>query len=184
MATHTDATPLSRVPSNYQALLDELGTGENPHSARTLKDHLIGTWAMLDEWGAAEPVAAAGLFHSIYGTISYRLQSTTFEDRARVAKRIGERAERLAWLFCVTDRSGFFFQLNAAEPTLWNFVANELIDVTQDELTDLIEIEVANLIEQIPVERATSRTVARFRQMRAGRRPTVSERSTDDGRVR
>ena len=72
-------------------LLDALGTGENPHSRRTLKDHLIGTYDLLVDWGSENHVALGGLFHSVYGTQVYRIQSEDLSNRSRIAAAIGGR---------------------------------------------------------------------------------------------
>ena len=40
-----------------------------------------------------------GLFHSIYGTQYYKVQSADLADRKRIAEVIGPQAEELAFLF-------------------------------------------------------------------------------------
>ena len=96
------------IKREYLDLLLELNTDENPPSGGGLLDHLRGTHDFLEAWGNAQPVCLGGLFHSIYGTQSYKTESATLEDRQRICEVIGERAERLAYLFCVTNRQAFF----------------------------------------------------------------------------
>jgi (p)ppGpp synthase/HD superfamily hydrolase len=109
--------------------LDELGAHRTRHSGRTLFDHLKGVHDLLRDWGNDHEVCVAGLFHSIYGTHSFKHQSTA--DRDKVRSMIGERAEDLAHRFCsATDRPLFA----------------SIEDKQRRE--DLIEIEAANLIEQ------------------------------------
>lgn len=112
-----------------------LGADHVGHSGRSLFDHLVGTFDLLRAWGASRDVALAGLFHSIYGTKTFRHQCVepTVENRDLIAHFIGERAELLAYIFCTSKRSGFL-EMGHHE-------------ASQD-LKDLLEIEAANLLEQ------------------------------------
>jgi hypothetical protein len=117
-----------------QALKFALGADKVGHSGRTLYEHLKGTHDLLLEWGAPEHVRLAGLFHSIYGTIYFKHQclEPTLKNRELVAELIGQKAERLAYLFCTSDRPHF----DAQGPD------------QEQELEDLRLIERANLQEQ------------------------------------
>jgi hypothetical protein len=44
------------------------GIGRMKHSERGLLQHLLGTHALLGDWGARTALCDAGLFHSVYGT--------------------------------------------------------------------------------------------------------------------
>jgi len=114
-----------------QFLLWPAGTDKIKHSGRTLYDHLVGTHDLLQAWGNSEPVCAAGLFHSIYGTKHFQHQTWPIIDRATIQKLIGPEAELLAYVFCIADRPKAFF-------------ANADGFLTRP----LREIEAANLIEQ------------------------------------
>ena len=128
----------------------ELDTDTNPHSGGALLDHLRGTHDLLQAWGNDPAVCVGGLFHSIYGTQAYLTQSASLDDRQRIRAVIGERAERLAFLFCVSNRSDFFEAVGKDTATLWNRVHEEAAPVTQDEVRDLIEMELANWVEFMP----------------------------------
>jgi hypothetical protein len=123
-----------------QFLLGPASAGKTRHSGRMLYDHLCGTHDLLQEWGNSEPVCAAGLFHSIYGTKHFRHQSWPLEDRATIRALIGPEAELLAFMFCTMDRKEF---LTLDQPS-----------AVQDGIStpyaapSLREIEAANLIEQ------------------------------------
>ena len=52
--------------------------------------------------GAPQHVQDAGLFHSIYGTAVFHHQTTA--DRGVIKSVIGEKAERLVYLFCILGR--------------------------------------------------------------------------------
>ena len=82
--------------------LKEMGADKTPHRDKTLLEHLIGVSEILKEMNAPEYIQDAGLFHSIYGTAYFRHQ--TVSDRQVVQDLIGEKAELLAYLFCVLGR--------------------------------------------------------------------------------
>ncbi len=117
------------------------------HSGRTFLDHLQGTEKLLREWGMPAYVCDAGLFHSVYGTNIFTLQSVSFDERDVVELLIGKKAEWLAYLFCVAKRPQAFF---AAFDDNWiaNRHAYHGHMVTNEEIQELIAIEVANHIEQ------------------------------------
>ena len=119
-------------------------------------DHLRGTHDFLQDWGNDQAVCLGGLFHSIYGTQAYKTESASLEDRHRIREVIGERAERLAFLFSVSIRGGFFEALGKEHATLWDRVHEANIPVTQADLHDLIEMEVANYLEFMPRLHLTS----------------------------
>ena len=126
----TEPTQLERCGWFLQECL---GADDVGHSGRTLFAHLKGTYELLRSWGVAEEVCVAGLFHSVYGTrvFRHRCLEPTARNRGLVAYMIGERAERLVYLFCVADRPHF------AEA-----------GAVGRELDDLCLIEKANLQEQ------------------------------------
>jgi hypothetical protein len=130
-------------------LLQRYHTDVTPHSGRHLIDHLVGVYRLLESWGNASEVCRAGLFHSIYGTNIFDVKSAPFSDRAIIREAIGERAERLAFLFCVSDRPVAFLQAAAEQIyVLSDTVHHETMAITASEIDALIEIEVANFVEQ------------------------------------
>ena len=108
---------------------------------------LVQYRAFLEQWGNDPEVCRGGLFHSIYGTQSYKMQSASLDDRQRIRDVIDERSERLAFLFCVTRRGQFFEELGKPDAKLHDRIHKTDEPVTQDELRDLIEMEMANYIE-------------------------------------
>jgi Domain of unknown function (DUF6817) len=106
------------------------------HSGREFYEHLRGVYDILAERGNPEYVCLAGLFHSIYGTNSFKTGAMprTPEGRLWVAKQIGDEAEALVFIFCTVDRPRAFVN-NTGK---WNART----------LRDLLEIEFANLTEQ------------------------------------
>lgn len=47
-------------------------TGTMQHSGNNPLEHLLGTYTILRGWNAREALCDAGLFHSLYGTESYK----------------------------------------------------------------------------------------------------------------
>lgn len=94
----------------WESLLLQAGAGEIRHSGRTLFDHLVGTARCLAQWGCERDVCAAGLFHSVYGTSSFRHGLLAIADRPALRLRIGEAAEQLVFLFCRAARNEAFLE--------------------------------------------------------------------------
>jgi len=136
--------------SRHSALLEQLGARRTSHSRRTLLDHLQGTHDLLVEWGNEPDICVAGLFHSIYGTYAFDKRSADMSMRDEIQDVIGTNAERLVYLFCVTDRRSFYARLGALRFTLRDIVHDCDLDLDRSTLAALIEIEVANILEQIP----------------------------------
>ena len=153
------------IEQSYLDLLRALTTDESPHSGRTLLEHLMGTYNLLEEWGNQKGVCVGGLFHSIYGTQYYTVQSTDLSDRKRIADVIGAQAEELAFLFCTTDRMGFFTEAHQANPMLVDTATRKSVSVSTETLRDLIEIEVANRIEQFRPETTPPELIKAMRYM-------------------
>ena len=86
--------------------LKELGADRVPHSGRYLIDHLVGVHDILVGWKLEQYVCDAGLFHSIYGTMTF--QHKTTEDREKIKELIGSKAERLVYEFSMLERPRTF----------------------------------------------------------------------------
>jgi hypothetical protein len=131
-------------------LLERLPVGKIKHFGRPLKEHLIGTHDLLDQWQNSKNVCLAGLFHSIYGTKTFLPAALTAESRENVRLMIGEEAETLVFIFCMSDRKRLLLE-NRSPPYHWvDHRSGEQTKISDDLLNDLIEIEVANFIEQMP----------------------------------
>jgi len=108
--------------------LIKLDANKTRHSGRTLFQHLKGVHDLLRDWDNPTDVCLAGLFHSIYGTSTFKHQS--LNDRGALVDMIGVPAELLVYHFSTKSRPMF-------------------ADVEAGEIRrKLIEIEVANLLEQ------------------------------------
>ena len=134
----------------HSALLLELGAHVTSHSRRTLLAHLEGTHDLLVQWGNPPAVCVAGLFHSVYGTYAFHKKSAQMSMRARIRDAIGADAEALVYLFCVTDRRCFYQHLGESRFLLRDIVHECDLEIDKDNLAALIEIEVANILDQVP----------------------------------
>ena len=112
----------------HRTFLISLDADQTPHSGRVLFEHLKGVHDLLRDWGNDEDVCLAGLYHSIYGTNTFKHVSLT--ERARLVEMIGDRAEFLVHCFCTRDRP------------LFESIDDPVIR------RQLMEIEAANLFEQ------------------------------------
>jgi hypothetical protein len=121
----------------HRSFLIELDANKTAHSGRTLFEHLKGVHDLLRDWGNTDDVCAAGLFHSIYGTKTFKHQSLS--DRTKLAAMIGDQAEFLVHCFSTRDRP-FFKSID--DPVIRR---------------QLMEIEAANLLEQGGNERTLRR---------------------------
>lgn len=105
------------------------------HSKSTFFSHCFNIYSMLKEKGLEENICLAGLFHSIYGTESFR--SPLNIDRQTVKSYIGSYAENLVYNFC------------NLRPRFKSIVSN-INNLDFIEHYHLACIEEANLIEQAP----------------------------------
>lgn len=118
------------------------GLDQVEHSGRALADHLVGTYRFLRLRNAEPDICLAGLYHSVYGTSQFRNPAPA--EREAIRARIGERAERLAWLFCAVDRPRCW----AEKGNIWPLREGGTEQLTPDEIAALRMIEMANLDEQ------------------------------------
>ncbi len=130
-------------------MLDGVAVDQISHFGRTLKDHLIGTHNLLDQWGNADHVCLAGLFHSVYGTKTFPQAALTMISRNNVRALIGGKAESLVYIFCMSDRRRLLLE-NRTAPYGWiDHRTGERANITGVVMNELVEIEVANFVEQL-----------------------------------
>ncbi|GGL21574.1 DUF6817 domain-containing protein [Caulobacter rhizosphaerae] len=137
------------VEDKYK-FLARFGADGVGHSGRALLDHLTATASMLQAWGEDEAVCDAGLFHSVYGTESFKRAILSVDRRAEVAAVIGQRAERLAYLFGAMTKRSFVLALSPRGPGELTLLDGRQEPVARSDLKDLAHIFVANWLEQFP----------------------------------
>jgi len=120
------------------------------HTGRPFVHHLIGVHDILVARGLRPEVCLAGLFHSIYGTNAFTHQTVAIEDRNVVAEMIGAPAERLAYIFCSCDRPrALVAAVKGGTPYFVHDRRDDSsIELSRQDLIDLLDIEIANLQEQ------------------------------------
>lgn len=145
-------------PAEQIAFLESLGTADVAHTGGDFLHHLRAVHDLLRAHGAPEHIAAAGLFHSIYGTERFQDFTLPLNQRPKVRALIGDQAERLAWLNCVMDRAPFdnavAEALAGAESAVVNDREGAEIPITPNELRDLAQVHLFDWLEQ--VERSAS----------------------------
>ncbi len=140
------------------------------HSDNSLLHHLTGTETLLNQWGLDTTTCDAGLFHSVYGTESFRTSLVSSDQRQEVVDQIGADAERLAFLFCTMVKSSLDDNLDGRSLfTLVSRFSGETIEITRAEFVALAHISLANWIEQ------RDRHGSEFRDFRADAFRAMSE---------
>lgn len=135
------------IPEEILRFLEDSDAVCLPHSGRTLLQHLKGTYLLLNAWGNPEYVCLAGLFHSIYGTEVYRLQTISTEFSEKVESLIGSEAHSLVQYFSVMDRQHFV--RNIGNSCLRDRRSGSTIVLALSEERGLAELLVANRLEQL-----------------------------------
>ena len=134
--------------------LINLDANKTAHSGRSLFDHLKGVHDLLRDWDNEHHVCLAGLFHSIYGTTTFKHQS--LNDRGEVIELIGVKAEN-CW--CII--------LHRQDRPLFESIEDKRLR------RDLLEIEAANLLEQ-GGNSNTLRKLGRMRELSNGARAALN----------
>lgn len=128
------------------------GAHREQHSGSNLLAHLEKTYAILSAAGIEDDVCLAGLFHSVYGTSSFKTAIIQESKRGEVQQLIGVRAEQMAWLFCKLDRPRAFQMHLQSNPGALPVHGGGDLKLAEHGLGELLphllSIEAANLLEQ------------------------------------
>jgi hypothetical protein len=160
-------------PPLERFLTDHLLTRQIRHSGRDFHTHLKGTHDLLKAWGNPAEICHAGLFHSVYGTTSFKRKVVPLDRRDIVRALIGPHAEFLVYVFCVTRRPAAFLALAdsaAGQLVVHDRYAQQPIALSPQDLDGLLEIEAANLCEQGGRVSASLRVLLRSRISPAAKR--------------
>lgn len=142
--------------SDHISFLSQYGADTQAHSGRSsLLDHLMGTMAILRKTGASEHLQLAGLYHSVYSTVSFTKVTIPLDEKSKVIDMIGEKSERLIRAFSVLKRPKLLNQALLSHGDAWlqhlwiELEVHPLLgDLEKNDLEDLLHIEFANLVEQ------------------------------------
>jgi aspartate beta-hydroxylase len=137
------------------AFLRVEGAAEHRHAGgRSLLDHLAGTYEIAHRWDQPAWLCHGALLHSVYGTDAHAGQLLPVARRSEVRMLAGHRAERLAYLFCVTPRRALFAGTHRwardvpPRPVGGEDDAADQPPPDRAELDALILLHMANLAEQ------------------------------------
>ncbi|GAA2001495.1 hypothetical protein GCM10009799_30900 [Nocardiopsis rhodophaea] len=134
----------------YSAMLESRGARDVPHPGGNLLDHLARVARLLESWGADEDLCVAGLCHACYGTGGFAVSLFDPGRRDELRRIIGERAEKLVYLYAACDRGHVHAQLGRQDPvefrdrfdgTTWKMPAADLDRFM--ELTAANELDIA-----------------------------------------
>ncbi|MBI1181711.1 MAG: hypothetical protein GC201_14260 [Alphaproteobacteria bacterium] len=127
------------------AALARLGAGGFAHINGSLEEHLIGTHARLESWGADPVLLDAALFHAAYGTDHFGDNMVSLDQRERIAGIIGEEAEALVYLYCSCDRGYTWPRIGTEDPVRFrDRFADRIVEIAAEDLRDFCELAVAN----------------------------------------
>jgi len=98
------------------AFLEACSARQVPHVAKSLFEHLQGTYELLREWGSPFDVCHAGLCHALYGTDGLPVALLDVRtERPRLAGIIGADAEAQVYLYASCDRAHLYPQLGTGD---------------------------------------------------------------------
>jgi hypothetical protein len=174
------------VPDHVQRalhLLEEIGAEDTEHPSGTLLQHLQGTYGYLERWGCPPAVCLAGLYHSVYGTDVFQTVTLRPEARGRVAAEVGAEAENLAYLYCALRRDSLYRNLEVGGPPyrVESRLDGEAIELEgRDQYADLLTIDLANRLEQMPRSRWSRERFADDRRRYEAAAPLLPPRAVED----
>jgi hypothetical protein len=144
------SSPSQQHLERAMALLGQIGAADTEHPSGTLLKHLRGTYDILEGWSCPEYLCLAGLYHSVYGTETFRTETIPLDARDQVREAIGERAEEIAFLYCAIRRSSLYENLEHGAPGTLEGRNGERRPIGGvGQLADLMTLDLANRIEQV-----------------------------------
>ena len=136
--------PIRSGDDDRLRLLKQLGFDDLEHDSHVpFMSHLVGTARLLRSWGCRQALCDGGLFHSAYGTEYFEVAEGA--DRSAVSAVIGADAERVAWLWCTIRRD----TLDPATQQAVDRRTGQIIDLSEQDVSDIATLWVADTVEQI-----------------------------------
>ena len=145
------------MSANYKQLtnfLVELGIEKVPHTEKTYLGHLVNVYRLMEAEGCTEELCRAGMFHSIYGTQQFQGFKLELDQRPMVARLIGERAEKLAYLNCAMQRETFD-EAALGDGGVYRFtdrITREPVVLDRADFDDLCRVHLYDWLEQVRVQ--------------------------------
>ncbi len=141
------AGPERGPAADPRGLLRTLGVGEVAHPGQTLLDHLVGTFDELRGLGVREAECVAGLCHAVYGTAGFADAPLSWSERPRLAAAIGPRAERLVFLYSISDQDDFVARAGPDHRCIVDRRTGDALALEADEFAGLLAIWLGNELE-------------------------------------
>jgi hypothetical protein len=126
-------------------------SNEIEHSGRTVIEHLIGTYNILDSWNCNDDVKLAGALHNAYGTEKFKFHKSHATQRNVLKEKVGVQAEFLVFIFSKLIWSLFIEGPPETELKNYSRYFSGVELVSYEEFSGVILIFFANIIEQIAV---------------------------------
>jgi hypothetical protein len=108
-------------------------TKNSKHGNKSFFEHLFNTMLILERYTKDKNVLLGGLFHAVYGTEYYNVESPL--DREEVKNIIGTYAESLAYEFCIIQNR-------------FDILIENKNNYSEEFRKHLLLIELANLLDQ------------------------------------
>jgi hypothetical protein len=158
------------MTATFHELVDffkETGAAGVEHTDGSYLGHCAAVYRDMKRWGFDEELARAGLFHSIYGTGIFQRFGLDLERRAEVREMIGERAERIAYLFCAMDYDSFDRELGRGTPPfrMTDRFTGQPVEMTPEEFEDVVRVQLVDWLEQLPRGKRWDRRREAYRRM-------------------
>jgi hypothetical protein len=141
-------TTSNGIVAEFKAYLLAHGAEDRAHSGSNLWSHLSGVHDLLQRAGRQKYVCDAGLFHSVYGTQSFKQVTVDIAKRSEVQALIGQQAEQLAFAFCELPRPKLLEIALRSKHIPTEISAYAESKQTDQFYQDLLALECANLAEQ------------------------------------
>jgi hypothetical protein len=136
------------IADQHKAYLLAHSADKQAHSGHTLWSHLSGVHRILHAAKQPEYVCTAGLFHSVYGTKSFKPATIEKSRRSEVAELIGKEAEALAFASCELPRPKLF-EAALRGKQMPSAISRYAASGNETQFyQDLLALECANLQEQ------------------------------------
>ncbi|KAI0500071.1 hypothetical protein KFK09_018279 [Dendrobium nobile] len=113
-----------KLPHMISAIIS-VGAGECWHKDNCFLGHLLDVYRILKLWGAPDPVARCGLFHSVYSNsyVDLAIFDPANGGRELLRSIAGDEAEKLVHLFCIVPRQSLIH-----DDLLFQYTEVELVE--------------------------------------------------------
>jgi hypothetical protein len=119
-----------------------------PHLRTTLFEHLVGTAALLDDWGCGETVALAGLCHAAYGTDGFATSLFGLDERGVLTEVVGPEVEAVVYLYDACDRHPTYSGLDRPGPIRYfDRFTGASFELTDEQGRPFVDLSLANELE-------------------------------------